>query len=131
MEPSDSFFALNSNPEVIDFISRNKNSLGIISVNWISNPNEFLSMSFIDKIRVVGVTNPGLDQSIYYRPYQGSIYQKTYPFTREVHLLSREIFTGLGSGFIAFVTGKKGQTIVLKSGLVPATMPVRIQQFAE
>ena len=130
-ELSDNFFALNSNPEVIDFISRNKNSLGIISVNWISNPNDSLSMSFIDKIRVVGVTNPGLDQSIYYRPYQGSIYQKTYPFTREVHLLSREIFTGLGSGFIAFVTGEKGQTIVLKSGLVPATMPVRIQQFAE
>lgn len=130
-ELSDDFFALNSNPEVIDFISRNKNSLGIISVNWISNPNDSLSMSFIDKICVVGVTNPGLDQSIYYRPYQGSIYQKTYPFTREVYLLSREIFTGLGSGFIAFVTGEKGQTIVLKSGLVPATMPVRIQQFAE
>jgi phosphate transport system substrate-binding protein len=80
---------------------------------------------------VVAVTNPNLDQSIYYLPQQGSIYQKTYPFHREVYLLSREIFSGLGSGFIAFVTGEKGQRIVLKSGLVPATMPVRLLQFAE
>jgi phosphate transport system substrate-binding protein len=127
----DNFFAVNSNPEVIDYISRNKNSLGIISVNWISNQKDSLTNSFINKIRVVAVTNPNLDQSIYYLPQQGSIYQKTYPFHREVYLLSREIFSGLGSGFIAFVTGEKGQRIVLKSGLVPATMPVRLLQFAE
>jgi phosphate transport system substrate-binding protein len=127
----DNFFAVNSNPEVIDYISRNKNSLGIISVNWISNQKDSLSISFINKIRVVAVTNPSLDQSIYYLPQQGSIYQKTYPFHREVYLLSREIFAGLGSGFIAFVTGEKGQRIVQKSGLVPATMPVRLLQFAE
>jgi len=125
------FFAVNSNPEVIDYISRNANGLGIISVSWISNQKDSLSMSFIDKIRVVAVTNPVLDQSVYYRPYQGSIYEKTYPFSREVYLLSREIFTGLGSGFIAFVAGEKGQRIVLKSGLVPATMPVRLLQFGQ
>jgi len=127
----ENFFAVNSNPEVIDYVSRNNNSLGVISVNWISNQKDSLSMSFINMIRVVAVTNPDLDQSIYYMPYQGSIYQKTYPFHREVYLLSREIFTGLGSGFIAFVSGEKGQRIVLKSGLVPATMPIRLQQFVE
>jgi phosphate transport system substrate-binding protein len=127
----ENFFAVNSNPEVIDYISRNQNALGIISVNWISNRKDSMTMNFVDKIRVIAVTNPGLDQSIYYMPYQGSIYEKTYPFHREVYLLSREIFSGLGSGFIAFVSGEKGQKIVLKSGLVPATMPVRLLQFVE
>lgn len=126
----DHFYAVNTNEEVIDYISRNKNGMGIISVNWISDPDDSLSMSFIDKIQVVAVSNPG-DESTYYRPYQGSIYEKTYPFTREVYLISREIFAGLGSGFIAFVTNEKGQKIVLKSGLVPATMPVRMLQFAK
>jgi phosphate transport system substrate-binding protein len=41
---------------------------------------------------------------------------------------SRESFTGLGSGFVSFVSGEKGQRIILKSGLVPATMPIRIIQ---
>lgn len=126
----DNFYAVNSNEEVIGYVSRNVNSLGIISVSWISDPDDSLSLSFIDKIKVVAVSNPFMDESTYYRPYQASIYDKSYPFTREVYMISRETFTGLGSGFIAFVTGEKGQKIVLKSGLVPATMPVRILQFA-
>jgi len=32
---------------------------------------------------------------------------------------------GLGIGFSAFLTGDRGQRIVLRSGLVPATMPGR------
>ena len=127
----DNFFAVNTNAEVIDHINRNINGMGIISVNWISDTDDSLSMSFINKICVVAVSQPHLDESTYYRPYQGSIYQKSYPFTREVYLISRETFTGLGSGFIAWVTGEKGQKIVLKSGLVPATMPVRFQQIAD
>jgi phosphate transport system substrate-binding protein len=41
-------------------------------------------------------------------------------------MVSREARAGLASGFIAFVAGEKGQRVVLKAGLVPATMPVRI-----
>jgi phosphate transport system substrate-binding protein len=127
----DNFFAVNTNAEVIDHINGNINGMGIISVNWISDTNDSLSMSFIKKILVVAVSQPFMDESTYYRPYQGSIYQKSYPFTREVYLISRETFTGLASGFIAWVTGEKGQKIVLKSGLVPATMPVRMLQIAD
>jgi phosphate transport system substrate-binding protein len=125
----ENFYAVNTNEEVINYISRNKNAFGIISVNWISDTDDSLSMSFINKITVVAVSQPSLDESSYYRPYQGSIYNKSYPFTREVYLISRETFAGLGSGFIAWMTGEKGQKIVLKSGLVPATMPVRLLQF--
>jgi phosphate transport system substrate-binding protein len=127
----DNFFAVNNNAEVIDYINRNKDGMGIISVNWISDTNDSLSKSFINKIRVVAVSQPYMEEATYYRPYQGSIYQKSYPFTREVYLISRETFTGLGSGFIAWVTGEKGQKIVLKSGLVPSTMPVRLLQIAD
>jgi phosphate transport system substrate-binding protein len=127
----DNFYAVSNNGEVIDHISRNVNGMGIISVNWISDKNDSLSMSFINKIQVAAVSHPYTDASAFYRPYQGSIYDKSYPFTREVYLVSRETFTGLGSGFIAWVAGEQGQKIVLKSGLVPATMPVRLIQFAE
>jgi phosphate transport system substrate-binding protein len=47
---------------------------------------------------------------------------------REVYTINRETFTGLGSGFIAFVAGEKGQRIILRAGMVPATMPVRLIQ---
>ena len=125
------FFAVNSNKEVIDFVSKNKNSLGIVSVNWISDKNDSLSRSFVMKINVLAISQPILADDSYYRPYQGSIYDKSYPFVREIYLISRETFKGLGSGFIQWACAEKGQRIVLKSGLVPATMPIRLVQIKQ
>jgi len=123
------FFAVSSNVEVIDYVSRNKNALGIISVNWISYKDDSLSMSFIRKVNVLAVSRPFLNDGTYYRPQPGSIYEKSYPFVREIYLISRETYAGLGSGFISWACGEQGQRIVLKSGLVPATMPIRLVQM--
>lgn len=123
------FYALNSNPEVIEFIEKNRDALGIISVNWISDPDDSLSNNFTNRITVAAVSQPYLDEGSYYRPLPGSIYDKTYPFTREIYLIKRESHMGLGSGFINWACAEQGQRIVLKSGLVPATMPIRLVQI--
>ena len=123
------FFAVKTNAEVIDFVSRNPDALGVVSVNWISDKDDSLSMSFVKKINVVAVSQPFINDGTYYRPYQGSIYDKSYPFVREIYLISRETFSGLGSGFINWACAEQGQRIVLKSGLVPATMPIRLVQI--
>jgi phosphate transport system substrate-binding protein len=123
------FYAVNSNAEVIDFVSRNPEALGIISVNWISDEDDSLSMSFVKKINVLAISQQFINDGSFYRPYQGSIYDKSYPFVREVYLITRETFKGLGSGFIQWATSEQGQRIVLKSGLVPATMPIRLVQI--
>ncbi len=125
----ENFFAVNNNPEVIDFVSRNPDALGIISVNWISDKDDSLSMSFVKKINVIAVSQPYLNDGTFYRPYQASIYDNSYPFVREIYLISRETFAGLGSGFINWACAEQGQRIVLKSGLVPATMPIRLVQI--
>jgi phosphate transport system substrate-binding protein len=122
------YYAVNSNPEVVDYVSGSPGALGIISVNWISDKDDSLSLSLLNKIKVAAVSMPFLDESTFYLPVQGSIYDTTYPFVRKVNMNSRESFSGLGSGFVSFVAGEKGQRIILKSGLVPATMPIRIIQ---
>lgn len=123
------FFAVNSNAEVIDFVSRNEDALGIVSVNWISDKDDPTSMSFLEQVNVVAISKQYFNDNTYYRPYQGSIYEKSYPFVREVYFISRETFKGLGSGFIQWATAEQGQRIVLKSGIVPATMPIRLVQI--
>lgn len=125
----DNFYAVNNNAEVIDFVSKNPEALGIISVNWISDKDDSLSMSFVKRINVLAISQQFINDGSFYRPYQGSIYDKSYPFVREVYLISRETFAGLGSGFIQWATSEQGQRIVLKSGLVPATMPIRLVQI--
>jgi phosphate transport system substrate-binding protein len=123
------FFAVNNNAEVINYVSKNPNALGIISVNWISDKKDSLTMSFIKKVNVVAVSQQYVNDGNYYRPHQGFIYDKSYPFVREIYLISRETFSGLGSGFINWACAEQGQRIVLKSGLVPATMPIRLVQI--
>jgi len=123
------FYAVNSNTEVIDFVSRNREAMGIISVNWISDKDDSLSMSFVKKVNTLAVSQQFVNDGSYYYPQQGFIYDKSYPFVREVYLISRETFLGLGSGFIQWATSEQGQRIVLKSGLVPATMPIRLVQI--
>jgi len=125
------FYALNSNAEVIDFVSRNPDAIGIISVNWISDKDDPVSRGFIKKINVLAISQQFINDGSYYRPAPGSIANRTYPFVREVYLITRETYKGLGSGFIQWVTSQQGQTIVLKSGLVPATIPVRLVQVSK
>jgi phosphate transport system substrate-binding protein len=123
------FYAVNNNAEVINFVSKNPDALGIISVNWISDKNDSLTMSFINRVNVVAVSQQYVNDGSYYRPQPGFIYDKEYPFVREIYLISRETFSGLGSGFINWACAEQGQRIVLKSGLVPATMPIRLVQI--
>ncbi|OFY60320.1 MAG: hypothetical protein A2V50_07075 [Bacteroidetes bacterium RBG_19FT_COMBO_42_10] len=122
----ENFYAVKSNSEVIDFVSRNRDALGIVSVNWISDKDDSLSRSFKKKINIVAVSQQFIDDGTYYRPDQGFIYLKSYPFIREIFLINRETFNGLGAGFIQWATAEQGQLIVLKSGLVPSTMPIRL-----
>lgn len=125
---SGNFFAVNNNIEVINFVSRNPDALGIVSVNWISDKDDSTSMSLANKVNKLAISHQFIDDGYYFRPDQGFIYDKSYPFVREVYLISRETFAGLGSGFINWACAEQGQRIVLKSGLVPATMPIRLVQ---
>jgi phosphate transport system substrate-binding protein len=120
--------AVNQNDEVINYVEKHKNAIGVISVNWISDKDDSLSLNFLDRINVVAVASE-LDANgddLSYRPYQGYIAEGTYPFIREVYCINREWFRGLGTGFVSWIAGEKGQRIILKSGLVPSTMPIRL-----
>jgi phosphate transport system substrate-binding protein len=120
-------YAVTKNSEVISFVEKHPESLGIISVNWISDPRDSVSHSFLGRIKVVSVTSEYDSESQgFYSPHPAYIANKEYPFIREVFTINRETFAGLGTGFTAFVAGDPGQRIILKMGMVPATLPVRL-----
>ena len=123
--------AVNTNEEVINFVSKNKNALGIIGVNWISDPDDSITHNFMKRIKVleIGDQTNADGTGAYYKPYQAYLAQGTYPFIRNVYVICRESFAGLGTGFASFIAGEKGQLIILKGGLVPATMPIRLVEI--
>jgi phosphate transport system substrate-binding protein len=121
-------YAAGNNKEVINYIKANKNAIGVIGANWISDKDDPKMLSFLNGIRVVGISknpNPTSEEE-YFQPYQAYMATKDYPLTRKLFVISREPKTGLGTGFSVFMRSDKGQKIVLKSGLYPANAPVRL-----
>jgi len=122
-------YSASSNPAVIDFVEKNPNAIGIISVNWISDPDDSITHEFLGRVNVVAVTPEFYSEgNDFYTPHPGYVAEKSYPFIREVYAISRESITGLGSGFIQFIAGDSGQRIILKMGMLPSTMPIRLIQ---
>jgi phosphate transport system substrate-binding protein len=117
-------FAVENNAAVIDYVSQNPNALGLIGLEWISDQHDSLSNSFLKRIKVMAVAG----DSAHFKPYQAYLALKYYPLARRITMISREARAGLGTGFVSFVASEKGQRIVLKSGLVPVTMPLRVVQ---
>ena len=121
-------FAAKSNPALIDYVSNNPNAIGVLGVNWISDTDDSTAVSFLNKIKVVGVSRETSPTSVesYFQPYQGYLANNSYPLRRDLYVISREARAGLGTGFASFVAGDKGQRIFLKSGLMPAQGQVRL-----
>ncbi|MEJ8758570.1 substrate-binding domain-containing protein [Pontibacter sp. H259] len=121
-------FATESHKALVDYVEKNENALGVIGVNWISDFDDSVAVGFQKRIKVVGISSNPVPRTTesYQQPYQAYIAQGSYPLRRYVYIISTEGRSGLGTGFVAFVAGDKGQRIILKSGLVPATMPVRV-----
>jgi len=125
---SKNLFALKDNKKVIEYVKNNKNAIGIIGLNWISDYDDQNTVNFIKDINIIGIKSdlPNTDPHMYYKPYQAYIALKQYPLFREIYAITSEARTGLGTGLMSFIAGEKGQRIFLKAGLVPATMPIRL-----
>ncbi|MCX6230619.1 MAG: substrate-binding domain-containing protein [Bacteroidetes bacterium] len=119
--------ALTYNTEVIDYVSKTKNAIGIIGTSFVSDKNDSTSLSFLKEIKVMAVSKE--NKATYensFQPYQAYVATKQYPLTRDVYIILSEPRAGLASGFTSFLTSDRGQRIILKSGILPATQPVRI-----
>jgi phosphate transport system substrate-binding protein len=119
--------AQNSNAEVLDFVAKTPQAIGIIGVNWLSNKVDSTNLSFKDVVKVMSVSNEKvatIEGS--YKPFQAYMFYGYYPLTRNVFIIINDPRTSLPTGFTSFLTSDRGQRIILKSGLVPATQPLRV-----
>jgi phosphate transport system substrate-binding protein len=120
-------YGAGTNREVVEYVARARDALGVIGVNWISEEQDSLSREFRSEIQVVRVSrsaNPDYHNS--YQPYQYYLNSGDYPFTRDVYINLNDPRSGLPSGLTNFITSARGQRIVLRAGLLPATMPVNV-----
>lgn len=120
---SNNTFALSSNVEVVDYVSKKRNAIGIIGANMISDKHDAMTKEVLSKVNVLAVSLEDSEKPV--KPYQAYIQTKEYPFTRNIYMISRQTRAGLGMGFVSFVAGEKGQLMIQKAGLIPAIAPAR------
>jgi phosphate transport system substrate-binding protein len=120
--PDKDVYTFKTNNEVLKFVSKNNGMIGIVGVNWLSQPEPSMN-SIIKNITVLNVK--GIEGKRFYGPSQNNLAEGTYPLVRNLYIINCQGTSGLGMGFSSFVAGDVGQRIVLKSGLLPTVIPAR------
>lgn len=120
--PEKGVYSFKTNQEVIKFVAQNEGMIGVVGVNWLSQPMPEMQ-KYVDKVNVLSVKS--LSGGNYYSPSQNNIAEGNYPLARDLYIINGQGYSGLGMGFASFVAGDIGQRIILKSGLLPVRVPGR------
>ncbi|MCR8558517.1 substrate-binding domain-containing protein [Mucilaginibacter sp. BJC16-A38] len=119
-------YSLKSNKEVIKYVSEHPNAIGITGFSWLNDPEKDYADA-VNKVKIVSVMDDVSKNSSkeYFSPSQQTLALKQYPLTRNLYILNFTGKLGLGMEFAAFIAGDRGQRIILKSGLLPDSIPGR------
>lgn len=113
--------ASGSNEKVIKDVKANPLYLGFIGVNWISDGHSVMSAELSKGLNVFGISKSDNPKSVseYYQPFQGGLELRNYPLSRDVYIISREGYSGLGGGLMTYIARDVGGLIIQKMGLIP------------
>ncbi len=120
--PKEGVFSFNTNDEVIRYVEKNPGMIGVVGMNWLSQPKP-TSQKIVDNLIVLSVKS--IQGNAYVYPSQENIATKQYPLARDLFIINCQGYEGLGMGFSSFISGEIGQRIILKSGLAPIRVPSR------
>lgn len=120
--PEKGVFSFKTNEDVIKYVAQNEGAIGVVGINWILQPSPEM-FDVVNDINVISVK--GNQTTDYVSPSQENIALGKYPLARDLYIINCQGYEGLGMGFASFISGEKGQRIILKSGLVPVRMPGR------
>lgn len=119
-------YAVKTNTEVIAYVAKNQNGLGITSLCWLGDDSNDSINQYYSDVNVLAIgKKDAIKDTIYYQPTQENLVAQNYPLQRPIMLINRESRAGLATGFAAFAASERGQRIVLSAGLFPHYMPTR------
>ena len=120
--------AAQTSAEVVNYVARTPNAIGIIGSNWLNDKRDTTNLTYNKEIRVMSVSR--LDTATpanSWKPYQYYIYNNNYPLIRTIYALVNDPRQGLPWGFAHFIESPVGQKIILKSGLLPVYGDITIR----
>lgn len=114
--------------DVINYVEKTPNAIGIIGSNWLNDKRDTTNLTFNKNIRTMSVSRlPKATPDNSWKPYQYYIFNGNYPLIRTVYALLNDPINGLPWGFANFIASPKGQLIILKAGLLPVQGNITIR----
>ncbi len=120
--PQEGIFSYKTNEEVIKYVAENDGMIGVVGNNWLYQPKPEMQ-KHVDLVNILNVKGTNSNEYVY--PSQDNVATRKYPLARVLFIVNCQGYEGLGMGFGSFITGEKGQRIILKSGLAPMREPSR------
>lgn len=119
-------YALKSNKDVIKYVSEHPDALGITGFSWLNDPGKDIADD-VNKVKIVGIKDEANKQypNDYFKPSQETLVLKQYPLSRGLYMVDCSSKIGLAIGFATFLGSDIGQRIILRSGLLPDSIPPR------
>lgn len=109
---------------VVARVSADPNSIGLLPFSAFSDLDTPAMRLMREQVDLVPIS-AGADLSLALLPSQSTLADGHYPLRRTLYAILTEPKSGLGTGFVSFVAGHKGQRIILKQGLAPQHVPAR------
>ncbi len=124
-------FVATTQQEALDIVATHSRAITFVSSLSLDHTGDDSTKSFeqtgLRLLAVAGFDSAGAGEFV--KLHQANIYRLLYPLHYSVYIYTSSDRASLANGFSAFVASAPGQKIILNSGLVPATMPVRLVQL--
>lgn len=120
--------AAKNSKDVVEAIASDKNAIGFVGSSWVGNEQDPEQAAFIGKVKFALLeckTCP--EKGTFARPSQGTILYRQYPLRRPLYYILKENRTGLGTGFMNFMSLERGQLIFRRAYLAPAKMDFQLR----
>ncbi|MEP6512436.1 MAG: substrate-binding domain-containing protein [Parafilimonas sp.] len=121
--------AAENSMQVIDYISKTKNAIGFVGSSWISNEDDPGLRVYKNKIRLALLECKICGKDTFAKPSQSTISYGYYPLVRPLYFILKENTTGLGTGFINYMSLERGQLVFRRSYLAPAKMSFALRKM--
>jgi phosphate transport system substrate-binding protein len=111
--PSEAKIVLN-NVEMANYIQSNPQSIGFMGMGSALVDNK-------DKIKALDYARQASDEFV--SPSAKNVFERKYKLARELFAIYKTDQGGKIDAFISYLTGEKGQELILKSGYLRASLP--------
>lgn len=117
---------------VLRYTATHTNALGVVSLAALDTTGQPGLQELKSSVRVLALRGKdSVNNEGYMKLHQANVYRALYPLHYPVYVYTTASSASVAAGFSAFIASAPGQKIFLKSGLVPATMPVRLVQTTQ